>query len=82
MACVGNPASPLEMSPYSLFLVSCIPVPAALSYFYFKTLISAWAAKGVLNAVRFFVAGYKIHFHFLCPNSRTNSGWLRVGAKG
>lgn len=40
---------------------------AGLAYFYFKTLVSAWAAKGVLNAVRFFVAGYRIHFHFLCP---------------
>ncbi|GJP81135.1 hypothetical protein CLOP_g11314 [Closterium sp. NIES-67] len=39
----------------------------ALAYFYFKTLVAAWGAKGVLNAVRFVVAGYKIHFDFLCP---------------
>ncbi|CAI5472315.1 unnamed protein product [Closterium sp. Yama58-4] len=55
----------LTIGFFALFL-PCI----ALAYFYFKTLVAAWGAKGVLNAVRFFVAGYKIHFDFLCPKPK------------
>ncbi|CAI7772377.1 unnamed protein product [Closterium sp. NIES-54] len=45
------------------------PPPTALAFFHFKTLLAAWAAKGVLNTLRFAVAGYKIHFDFLCPDA-------------
>ncbi|CAI7764001.1 unnamed protein product [Closterium sp. NIES-54] len=55
----------LTIGFFALFL-PCI----ALAHFYFKTLVAAWGAKGVLNAVRFFVAGYKIHFDFLCPTRK------------
>ncbi|CAI5995220.1 unnamed protein product [Closterium sp. NIES-64] len=55
----------LTIGFFALFL-PCI----ALAHFYFKTLVAAWGAKGVLNAVRFFVAGYKIHFDFLCPKTK------------
>ncbi|CAI5479954.1 unnamed protein product [Closterium sp. Yama58-4] len=55
----------LTIGFFALFL-PCI----ALAHFYFKTLVAAWGAKGVLNAVRFFVAGYKIHFDFLCPKPK------------
>lgn len=48
------------------FVLLFLPTIGA-AYFYFRTLLSAWAAKAVLNFVRLIVASYKIHFHFLSP---------------